>query len=93
MAGQLAHVVSALLANYTTNFELPQLVMECGPSDGCSGSAATDVKLIPALDFQASTLPLLLAYLSREVFLGVKLHVPPLEDANTRPSQLCASQP
>ena len=46
--------------------------MECGPSEGCSGSAATDVKLIPALDFQASTLLLLLAYLSREVLMGVK---------------------
>lgn len=59
MAGQLAHVVCALLANYPTTFELPQLVVECGPSEGCSGSAATDVQLIPALDFQASTLLLM----------------------------------
>lgn len=68
MAGQLAHVVSALLANYPTTFELPQLVMECGPSEGCNGSAATDVKLIPALDFQASTPLLLLAYLHAKCF-------------------------
>ena len=69
MAGELVLVRSALLAEYPTSFELPQLVMECGLSEDCSGSTATNVELMRALNFPGQHPPTLVFRAQ-----GTKLH-------------------